>query len=239
VLPDPRPDKLPFQGFSETKPAWLDIEFTLAVNVQGGIAPSSSNLYALLKPQYFLSEMQLLYQEAWKEGDDLKEIAKKPIYYFLIQIPEALNGTTICAQAILNPPPFGEHVLDRYGAPLSKTKACAGIVAPCSKADTSRVVESQIKFSRYSGNFSRAVQLADSSLDAGWRIGLQDALTSAQRSMNHEAALRFLDLLYETKGTVVSRPGGTLGSAEEEKRAYRERREIILRQIAEQAQQQR
>lgn len=238
VLPDPKPEKLPFAGFSETKPNWLDLEFGFMEGNKGVFDPTL-DLHALLNPQYFLSETQLLYQEAWKEGDDLKEIAKKPIHYFLIQIPEGLMGATICARAILSPPPFGDLVQNGYGEPLLATVARSKIVAPCSKEDSAQVVESRIKFTRYSGQFERAVALADSFVNLGWRVGLMDALTSARRTINYVAALRFLELLYETKGTVVPNPSGALNSAGEEERAYRERREELLRLIAEQEVEQR
>jgi hypothetical protein len=238
VLPEPRPAKLPFQGFPETKPSWLTLEVGY-VQENERLFTASQELLGLLNPTYFLNEAQLVYNEAWKQGDDLKEIAKQPDYCFLIEIPAALAGAIVCARASLIDPPYGPLVENKYEDILRPLIDSVKILAPCSDADVSRALASQIKFSRFSGNFERAVQLADSLIDTGRRVGLQDALTSAILAKNYQAALRFLDLAYETNGTVVPRQGGALRSVDQEKRAYRERREIILRQIAEQAQQQR
>jgi hypothetical protein len=79
--------------------------------------------------------------------------------------------------------------------------------------------------------------MADSLAAAGWRVGLREAYSVSVRLERYDAALRFLDLVYATHGSVSL--GGRRESAEDREREYQRERTWLQDKMAEQEQRQR
>ncbi|MDD5087312.1 MAG: hypothetical protein PHI18_00740 [bacterium] len=222
----------PFNGFPEQQPAWLSLEFTYWTTADSFIV--SRELFSLLHPTYFVEKNQAEANDLLTHGEEIPSLYQKPIHYFAFDVPEELAGRQICVRAVLSPPPYGQISRDR--GPDSRNLACIHIVAPCSQEDRNRALASHVTIARRVGDLERAVELADSLIDTGWRseLGLETAITAANELHRYKASLRFLDIMYGTYGIVRAIASNPTSAASE----YRSTRESLLREIEKQEQEQ-
>ena len=219
--------KTPFNGPPDKAPDWLRLEFSYG-DERGSFVPSAA-LHDLLRPVYFIEKSQT---QSWNPD------SKTPVYYFQYELPEVLAGTEICVRAALAPPPYGDVMPDQ--SPVSCNLACIKIVAPCSQEDRDLVLASHVLMAHDAGDNERAVALADSLLNTGWRSlwGLSVAKTSANELKEYQLSLRFLDAMFETYGVVEHPFDGTNGHVDHpDAEAYQAYREILIQAIAEQERQ--
>lgn len=188
------------QEFAETKPEWLSLEFSYGTEWDSFNA--SPELSRLLNPEYFL-EVSLLDAEAFISNGE-KGDRSSLTCFFAIDIPETLKGS-FCVRAVAAPPPYGP--LAPAHGPHSRNLACIQIVTPCSEEDENKALASRIAITRRMGKYSEALNMADSLVAIGWRSydGLEYAVNIASKLRRFDSALHFLDVQYETYGSVGAR----------------------------------
>lgn len=197
-----------FKGFSEAKPEWLSLEFSYGTEWDEFVV--SPELSRLLNPEYFLEEKQLEVNDYVKQGEEIDRSSTSPIYYFAVDLPENLAGTSICVRAVLSPPPYGP--LRPAQGPHSRNLACIQVVGPCSIEDVNHALASHILIKKRMGKIREALSMADSLVGTGWRSyeGLLSAVSIASRLGHFDSALHLLDVQFETYGRIGHRDANDL-----------------------------
>ena len=154
----------------------------------------STALMQRLQPQFFNSRMQVFEDAMFHKGVDISDDYKRPVYKFLITLPEDLAGRMLCVHASLDDTQYGRL----------EGSTCQKIVSPCSPTDRGQMLGSYVYLAEESGNCQRAITLADSLIQTGWRwdLGIQSAMSAAQDLHLYDKALKYLDILYLTYGRV-------------------------------------
>jgi hypothetical protein len=229
------------------KPVEWPQGLTIAVSTEDGIS----------HPEW-LDEMQihpyLPWIDAISDPSRRNERKAKPGEYghehydFIFTIPAAASGHSLVLSASFNHP---EH-----GRLETKKPAVMEIVAPQTEEDRHFVWGTQIYYTKESGDYERAMALADSFIAGGYTglEGLASAQTAAVFSKHYDAALRYMDLNMAANGTFRIERGsdlpdltGQTPSKEELRRAradkwqpeYQRLRNDYLQKIAEQQKQER
>ncbi|MCL4304693.1 hypothetical protein KJZ99_02160 [bacterium] len=170
-------------------PDWINLEFSYS-SEQGTEFTPSSELYNTLNPQYFVKKSSASYAfEKW-------------IYFYDIRIPESFAEREFCVRAVINQPPFSK-LIERRSMPSEPTR-CVSVSGICSDEDRNNMLYSYVWAAKNAGDYERAVELADSLVESGWRsdIGLSVAITAASALGNYETCLRFMDIMYQTYGYI-------------------------------------
>jgi hypothetical protein len=199
------------------KPDWLSLEFSYSSDDKFSFA-ASTELNKMLNPTY-----------CFRPG------RRGEIYSFHYQVPDELNGLSICVRANLSNIPY-EGVESDYFDIEPDNFDCIDVRSPCSDEDRNRALASYILNAREMGNNEYALALADSLLETGWRsaIGLDAARSAANVLKQYQKALKFLDAIYETYKCIYPEEQYLGRDASED---YLQVREALVRKIAEQEQQ--
>jgi hypothetical protein len=198
----------PYQGI--TYWSWPD-GLTIEVDTAHGDSEFQPlpDLLVALEIHYYLPWFLVQDDSIWRAtGVVPTSWHRSPEYCFLYSVPADLAGHQLRLRVQFQHPVYGTlAVMDSME-----------VVAPCSATDLDRLRDSYTHFADKAMDYSIAVALADSLIAVGWRsqIGLADASRSASSAHDYEKALEFLDLCYQTHGTVNTpgyyNPSDTAGS---------------------------
>ncbi len=143
-------------------------------------------------------------------------LEKRLTFRFVINIPEKYVGTRVFLKATFESPETGE---------LSYITAF-DVISPCNARGLDVARGSWVREANYKGNHVRAVEIADSLFEIGWRdaVGLGWATRSAAELGRWETVLRFMDRNYEVNGQFTATGGDNAES-------YDEKRQEVLQRI--------
>jgi hypothetical protein len=148
-------------------------------------------------------------------------------FYFSMTIPETYIGERIYFRA-----GYDSEETGHLGVWTS-----TNVIAPCDEKARQLAQGSYVTIADGSGNFERAVQIADSLVALGWRdpSGLGWAAESAKQLNRPEAELRFMDLNYEANGRFGPFQFGTdVAERQAVTQQYQARRQELLEEISKQ-----
>ena len=140
----------------------------------------SKRIADLVRPRFYQTESQA-------------QLSDNAQFYYAVDFPEELAGTTLCVRAVLDPPPYGDIRLDR--GPTFRNLACINIVAPCSLADSNKAIASHALILTRMRDYERVTNLADSLEKFGRQnpTVLEAAKDAAMKLERYEDALRYID----------------------------------------------
>ena len=231
LLPEgQRPGEVEYQGITDwTWPQGLNLEVGSTVEFEDQYTPSAI-LREQLQFEYYVTRSQELSDSIWRAtGETPPRGSTAPEYHFSFRVPPEIAGHFLWIKASWH------H--NQYGYLPSEESANIRVAPVCSERDQHAVWRTNVHAAAQKKDFNLAVELADSFIASGWRdwAGLIDAEYAATYSERYNDAIRFLDLYYQTYGTVA--PPQARGSSTERGQQNYERARAQLIELQSQQQQ--